>query len=80
MGLPPKLAGGKILDCGHSQVLPAYRLRLSAAGYEQHPVWCVECQDWARISPGSATNEEAEQEMQMESRWIRPDLGQSEEE
>jgi hypothetical protein len=72
MTLPPKLAGGKLLECGHAQVLPAYRLRISAAGHEQHPVWCVECDDWSRIPPNAATLDEAEQEAKWESRFQFP--------
>lgn len=67
--LPPKLAGGTSLDCGHQQVLPAYRLALSAAGKEQPLVWCVDCNDWTRLAPNSATVEQAEREYELESRW-----------
>lgn len=69
MTLPPKIAGGNQLDCGHRQVLPAYRLVLSAAGIEQAPVWCVECEDYTRLAPGVATQEQVDYEKQMESRW-----------
>lgn len=51
MSLPPKLAGGNVLDCGHQQVLGEDRLRLASQGMEQHPVWCIDCGDWARIAP-----------------------------
>lgn len=46
-----KLAGGKALSCGHTQVLSEHRMRLAAAGYEQSPVFCVECGDWSNILP-----------------------------
>lgn len=64
-----KLAGGKQLDCGHQQVLPAYRLKLSAAGMEQSPVWCVDCEGWVRFAPNQASVEEAEAEEQWEARF-----------
>lgn len=51
MSLPPKIAGGHVLDCGHQQVVGAERLALASSGQEQHPVWCVECEDWTRLAP-----------------------------
>lgn len=56
MSLPAKLAGGNILDCGHSQVLGEDRLKLAAAGMEQHPVWCIDCSDWVRVAPDPITS------------------------
>jgi hypothetical protein len=39
------------LDCGHSQIVSALRVRLANAGHEQKPVYCVQCNDWTRLSP-----------------------------
>ncbi len=70
--LPPKLAGGKQLECGHSQVLPAYRLIHSSNGVAQR-VWCIECEDWVVFAANQATREEAERENEFESRWQFPE-------
>jgi hypothetical protein len=69
MALPAKIAGGNLLDCGHYQVLSAYRLKLSAYGQEQSSVWCVECQDYTRLAPYAATVDQADYEAQQEARW-----------
>lgn len=51
MTLPPKIAGGNILDCGHQQVVSEQRQRVAATGVEQRPVWCIECNAYQRLAP-----------------------------
>lgn len=46
-----KLSGGNLLECGHDQVISAFRYAAYNAGYNQRPVWCVECNGWSNILP-----------------------------
>lgn len=46
-----KLAGGNLLACGHYQVVSNLRSRFAAAGRVQHPVFCIECDDWSDLLP-----------------------------
>lgn len=45
-----KLSGGSPLECGHTQVLSEYRQKIAAAGYDQFKVFCIECDDWTKVT------------------------------
>jgi hypothetical protein len=40
-----------LLECGHTQPLSAFRLAAHYAGYNQRPVWCIECNNWSNMVP-----------------------------
>jgi hypothetical protein len=46
-----KISGGSPLECGHQQVISAFRYSANQMGINQRPVWCVECNDWSNILP-----------------------------
>jgi hypothetical protein len=55
-----KLSGGPRLDCGHAQQVSERRMALASQGHEQHSVWCIECDNWSRLTPVSVTEQEKE--------------------
>lgn len=46
-----KISGGNLLECGHNQVISAFRYAAYQAGLNQRPVWCIECHGWSNILP-----------------------------
>lgn len=50
------------LDCGHVQQVTEFRIRTAAAGNNQHPVWCVACNNWSLLSPFKDLRDEETQE------------------
>ena len=55
-----KISGGNLLQCGHSQVISAFRYAAYQAGLNQRPVWCVECNGWSHILPAPITEDESD--------------------
>ena len=55
-----KISGGNLLECGHSQVISAFRYSAYQAGLNQRPVWCVECNGWSNILPAPITESEVD--------------------
>ena len=49
--LMQKLSGGTELLCGHTQVVSTLRFTIANSGYDQHSVWCVECDGWTTLAP-----------------------------
>lgn len=56
-----KISGGNLLECGHNQVISAFRYAAYQAGLNQRPVWCVECNGWTNILPAPITEPEVEE-------------------
>lgn len=56
-----KISGGNLLECGHTQVISAFRYAAYQAGLNQRPVWCVECAGWTNILPVPITETQEEE-------------------
>jgi hypothetical protein len=56
-----KISGGNLLECGHTQVISAFRYSAYQTGRNQRPVWCIECNSWSNITPAPITEEPQEE-------------------
>ena len=70
-----KISGGNTLQCGHAQVISAFRYAAYQAGLNQRPVWCVECNGWVNILPAPITAKEEDEEKEEETSEVdKPNL------